>query len=314
MRIFVIGATGYLGSHVARHLAAAGHAVTGLSRSSAGDAVVTAAGATPVRGDLGEIGPLLEIATRHEAIIYTAQLLLEAEHRTIAAILDRLAGSDRTLIFTSGTGLLSQRTDGDWSEDSFAEDDPFVPSKYIGFRLVTETLVRAAGWSGRLRTMVVRPPMIWGHGGSGHLAMFYRDALTHGEVGYLGRGLNLYSNVHVDDLAALYGLVLERGTAGALYHAVAGEVNNRTQAEAVARDLGLPARSLSFDEAVARWGKFGALIGMAVCSRSRAPRSRRELGWQPRHLDLMDDIGHAAYRRLAGAEGEAPRALAENRP
>lgn len=301
-RVFVIGATGYLGSRIVRRLADAGLAVSGLSRSTAGDETVAAAGGIPFRGDLAEPRSVLAFASEHDTIIYTAQLMLQEEHNLLAAMVRMPARSGRTLIFTSGTGLLSQRTDGDWSEDSFAEDDAFIPSKYIGFRHVTEMLVRSAGWSGATRAMVVRPSMIWGHGGCGHVARFYRDAYEKREVGYLGLGLNLYSNVHVDDLAELYWLALEKGVAGALYHAVSGEVNNRTIAEAVARDTGVPTRSLDFDEAVERWGKFEALIGMATCSRSRAPRSRRELGWQPRHLDLMTDIGHANYLRLKSSQ------------
>ena len=300
MRVLIIGATGYLGARITRCLSEAGLAVSGLSRSAGKDAIVAEAGGQPLRGDLTDRDGVLAMAREHDAVIYAAQLLLEEEFACLSALTAALEGAGRTLIFTSGTGLLSQRTDGRWSEDTFAEDDPFVPSKYIGQRLVTETLVRTAGWSGAVRAMVIRPPMIWGHGGCGHLRHFYRDAGALGEVGYLGPGLNLYSNVHVDDLAHVYRLALERGTAGALCHAVAGEANNRTLAEAVARDMGVPARSIGFADAVERWGKFATLIGMATCSRSRSPRTRRELGWQPRHEDIMSDIGHAAYRTHAG--------------
>jgi nucleoside-diphosphate-sugar epimerase len=108
------------------------------------------------------------------------------------------------------------------------------------------------------------------------------------------------SNVHVDDLAEVYRLALERGVAGVLYHAVvAGGLNNRTLAEAVARDLVVPVRGVDFAEGVRRWGKFETLIGMATCNRSRSPRTRQELGWTPRHLDLLADVGHPAYRALA---------------
>lgn len=302
MRILVLGGTGFLGSHIARHLADNGHMVTGLSRSPAGDALLQACGATPQRGDLADPTAVVALMRAHDATVYAAQLMLEAEYETVSALLRGVSGLDHHFLFTSGTGLLSQRTDGAWSEDSFAEDDPFIPSKYIGFRLVTETLVRQAGSSGAVRAMVIRPPMIWGNGGSGHLRMLYRDARASGDVGYLGAGLNLYSNVHVEDLAAVYRLALEQGTPGALYHAVAGELNNRALAQAVASDLGLSARSIDFAEAVRRWGKFGTLIGMATCSRSRAPRTRRELGWAPRHHDILADIGHPAYRALAAPE------------
>lgn len=300
MRILVLGATGYLGSHIARHLAASDHQVSGLSRSSDRDAALEADGVAALRGDLTQRDAIIDMMREHDATIYAAQLMLQEEFDTIAGLLKAMEGRSHSFLFTSGTGLLSQRTDGAWSEDSFAEDDPFIPSKYIGYRLVTETMIRQAGSSGSVRAMVVRPPMIWGHGGCGHLRMFYTDAGRSGDVGYLGRGLNLYSNVHVDDLAEVYGLALEKGTAGALYHAVAGELNNRTLAEAVARDLDVYARSVDFAEGVRRWGKFETLMGMATCSRSRSPRTRRELGWSPRHLDLLTDIGHPAYRALAG--------------
>lgn len=298
MRILVLGGTGYLGSHIARHLADSGHDVNCLSRSPARDALAAECGARPLRGDLADPATVVALMRAHDATVYAAQLMLQAEYDTVATLLRGVAGRDHRFLFTSGTGLLAQRTDGDWSEDSFAEDDPFVPSKYIGFRLVTETMIRQAGSSGAARAMVIRPPMIWGNGGCGHLRMFYRDGGASGDVGYLGAGLNLYSNVHVEDLAALYRLALEGGTPGALYHGVAGERDNRALALAVAADLGLTARSIDFTEGVRRWGKFETLIGMATCSRSRAPRARRELGWTPRHHDILADIGHPAYRAL----------------
>jgi nucleoside-diphosphate-sugar epimerase len=300
MRILVIGATGYLGSHIARRLTETGHQVSGLSRNSDRDAALEASGLKALRGDLADVGSIIDMMRGHDATIYAAQLMLQEEFETVAALLKGMESRSHSFIFTSGTGLLSQRTDGAWSEDSFAEDDPFIPSKYIGYRLVTETMIRQSGTSGRVRTMVVRPPMIWGDGGCGHLRMMYADAGRSGDVAYLGAGLNLYSNVHVDDLAEVYRLALEKGTAGALYHAVAGELNNRTLAEAVARDVGKKARSVDFIEGIRRWGKFETLIGMATCSRSRSPRTRRELGWTPRHLDLLTDVGHPAYRALAG--------------
>jgi len=302
MRILVAGATGYLGSHIARNLAAAGHQVTGLSRSDSGNAAVSATGAVSLRADLADPATVIAAMREHDATIYAAQLMLQDEFETVGALLRGVEGLGHSFVFTSGTGLLSQRTDGAWSEDSFAEDEPFVPSRYIGFRLVTETMVRQAGSSGAVRAMVVRPPMIWGNGGCGHLRMFYTDAGRSGDVGYLGAGLNLYSNVHVEDLAEVYRLALTKGTPGALYHAVAGEIANRALARAVAADLNLEARSVDFAEGVRRWGKFEALVAMATSSRSRSPRTRRELGWSPRHLDVLTDVGHPAYRAMAGRQ------------
>lgn len=299
MKVLVIGATGYLGSHITHCLAAAGMAVSGVSRSETGDAKVTSAGGSPLRGDLADPAPLIEAAAAHDAVVYAAQLDMQEEFDFLSALIEGIAGQGKALVVTSGTGILSQRTDGEWSEDTFTEYDHFVPSKYIGFRKVTEDLVLAAGWMGRVRGMVIRPSMIWGNGGCGHLARFYKDAWEHGEVGYLGRGLNLYSHVHVEDLAELYRLALGKGAGGALYHAVAGEENNRSLARAVAENAGVVARSLTFEEACARWGKFYTLIGMGVCSRSRALRSRTELGWSPNHVDIFEDIGHPSYGKPA---------------
>ncbi len=298
MRVLVLGGTGYLGSHIARHLAASGYHVTCLGRSA--ETAGAGNGIMAVGGDLADTAAVLALMRKHDATVYAAQLLLQDEFDTVTELLRSMAGQDHTFLFTSGTGLLSQRTDGAWSEDSFAEDDPFTPSKYLGFRLVTETMVRQIGSSGALRAMVIRPPMVWGNGGCGHLRMFYTDGGRSADVAYLGPGLSLYSNVHVEDLAQVYRLAVERGTSGALYHAVCGEVNNRTVAQAVAADLGMTTRSVDLAEGIERWGKFEALIAMAACSRSRSPRTLRELGWKPRHLDILTDIGHPSYRAMAG--------------
>ena len=295
MKVLVIGATGYVGSHIVQRMTRAGHDVLGTVRNPAGSARVAALGARPIMADLAEAEMLDDALAEADAVLYAAQLLLEPEHAALAMLIGKLAGSGKALIFTSGTGVVSQKTDGAWSEDSFAEDDTFVPAKWIARRVETENLVRAASRR-EIRAMVVRPPMIWGNGGCGLIRAFYDSASSTGEVCYLGSGLNLYSNVHVEDLAEVYALALTRGVPGALYHCVAGEVAHRTLAERVAQQLGCGVRSVSFDEAVEIWGKFLALIIMSSCSRTRSPRARRELGWAPNHLDMLSDVAHPAYR------------------
>jgi nucleoside-diphosphate-sugar epimerase len=294
-----LGAGGFVGSAAVRRFVAGGHPVTGLVRRESAAEELRALGAEPVVGDLADLEGVLPLLDDADAVIFAAQLMLDEERATVSAMLDRLAGSGKSFVFTSGTGVLSQRTDGEWSEDTFAEDDEFVPSKYIGARKDTEDMVRAAASIG-VRAMVIRPSMIWGHGGCPMLSAFASSAENTGEVCYVGRGLNLYSSVHVDDVAELFALAVDKGTAGGLYHAVSGETNFRTLAEAVARDRGIGTRSVDFAEAVTIWDKFTALIGLSVCSRSRAPRSRSELGWTPHpdRLDILDDVGHPAYRAL----------------
>jgi len=194
-----------------------------------------------VYGDLLDVDSFVPLLERYDVIIQAAQLNLDEELQAVSAMLAAIKGSGKTFIMTSGTGVLSQRTDGDWSEDTFAEGDDFVPSKYIGARLDTENLVRAATSKG-IRAMVVRPPLIWGNGGCPVIAQLYQSAATSGAVCYIGRGLNLYSNVHVQDLAGVYQLAVEKGQPGALYHAVSGELNYRSLAEAIAARLDLPTR------------------------------------------------------------------------
>ena len=297
MRVLVFGATGYLGSHVARNLCSSGYEVSGVARTPAAAAKLQAAGVQPVFGDLHDIAGSVALLEKADAILFCPQLALEPEHAVVKAILAALAGTGKTFIFTSGTGVLSQRTDGDWSEDTFAEDDPFTPSKYVGFRCQTENIVRAAVSTG-VRAMVIRPPLIWGNGFNNVIKAIYDSATKTGHVCYLGAGLNLYSNIHVDDLADIYRLTIERGTPGSLYHAVSGEANYKSMAECVARELGTSTRSIDFAQAQEIWGNFLALIAFAMCSRSRCPRTRAELQWKPdpHRLDIMTEVANPVFR------------------
>ncbi len=299
MNVFVLGATGFIGGAVAARLKAAGHQVSGLARTEAGAQALSAVGVTPVLGELENgLAATVEAGAAFDTMIFAPQLLLEPEHQAVTALLDSLAGSGKTFIFTSGTGVLSQRTEGAWSADSFSEFDEFVPARTLVRRVETEALVRAASGRG-VRGMVIRPPLVWGPGDHGHIASIYRSVAATGSACYVGPGLNCYSNVHIDDLSHLFERVVEKGQAGAVYHAVAGEVPNRWIAECVARDLGCEARSVSLTEGFEIWGRFGTLIVMSASSRTRSPRSRDELGWKPRHLDMLSQVGEARLRALA---------------
>lgn len=288
MKVFVIGASGFVGSAITRHLTASNE-VSGLARSESAAQKVAAVGATPVTGRAEDLDTLVKHAGEADATVFVPQLMQDPEQAAVKALLQAYARTDKTFIFTSGTGVLGQRTLGEWSEDTFAEDDEFVPSKYLTTRRHTELLVRAAAQDG-VRAMVVRPPAIWGNG----YHPFIKDILTSidktGAACYIGRGLNLYTHVSLDDLAVLYGLALDKGVAGALYHAAGGELNNRTVTECVAQVHGVSARSVTLEEAFEIWGKFTPLVTLGTCSRSRSPRSRRELGWTPRRTDLAQAI------------------------
>ncbi len=139
--------------------------------------------------------------------------------------------------------------------------------------------------------MVVRPPLIWGHGGCRIIEELYHSARQTGSVCYVGSGLNLYTHAHVDDLCELYRLAFEHGVGGALYHLASGEVAFRTMAQTIAECLGVPTRSVTSHESAEIWDRFVGPIIFSGCSRTRAPRSRLELGWQPSpgKRDLLEE-------------------------
>ena len=298
MKVFIIGATGFVGGALTRHLAGSGHPVTGLARTDAAAAALDAQGVTPVAADLEtRRSAAVAAARRADAVVYAAQPDAAQETATVADLTRALAGTGKTLIFLSGSGVLLQRTAGAWSQDSFAEHDPFTVEPLAESRKAAEDTVLAAADDG-LRAMVIRPGLIWGPGDHGHVPMIYRSVATTGAACYVGPGLNTYSHVHIDDVTRLFTLALQAGRPGGLYHAVAGEVPNRWIAEKVAADVGVDARSVTSARAAQIWGDFGALI-MGASSRLRAVRARLELGWRPEHTDMLAMIGQARLRSLA---------------
>jgi len=305
MRILIFGASGYIGRHVTRRLVGDGHAVTAWVRNDAGAAIATAAGATPEMGGMEDLAALADAALAHDAVLWIAQLLLEDERQVVHAMLQALEDTGRLFVFTGGASLLSTRTNGDWIENNYAEDDPFIPRRQIAPRLEIETMVRGYAERG-LRAVVVRPPLVWGHGGSKVIADLFHSGTSTGSVCYVGRGLNVYSSIHVDDLADLYSRVLDRGVAGALYHAVSGETSFRNMAEAVAQTLNLPTRSISVAESIEVWDKFTGPIVFSGCSRTRSPRARADLGWAPdeTRLDIIEECRNPAY--VTGEPRAAP--------
>jgi nucleoside-diphosphate-sugar epimerase len=301
--VFIIGAGGFVGSAVSKLLRARGYRVSGLARSKEAADRLESAGYGAEEGDLQDLERLSEIADRYDVTIFTPTIQFDEEAGVLTPLLDRYAGSGRVFIFTSGTGVLSiPARNGEWREETFAEDDPFTPVEWMAIRVNTENLVRS--YSERsVRAMVIRPPLIWGHGGSYQIPGIFDSVEKTGAACYLGLGLHLYSNVHVDDLADVYLKAIERGVAGALYHAVAGEANFRQIAEAVAEVMGCEARSVDMEEAAEIWGPVIARLLFGVSSRSRAVRSRMDLDWSPRHLDVIDDIRKGSYKEKYSPAG-----------
>lgn len=296
MRVLLFGAGGYLGSALVRALKRHGHDIAALARDSQSEANLRAQGVEPVRGDLDNLEALTGAIQGADGVIFAAAVPFDREWPVASAILQALKGSGKPFILTTGTAVLSHEThEGQWREETYAEDDAFTPPPWIAMRVTTEQRIRSAAADG-VRAMIVRPPLIWGLGGSKQIPAIFESVKKTGAACYIGAGLNLYTHVHVDDLAEVYCKALAQGTAGALYHAVAGEANWRSLAEAVGQVMGCPARSVTVEEAKDIWGAFAGPLYFGVSSRSRSPRTRRELGWEPRHLDVVEDIRNGSYR------------------
>jgi nucleoside-diphosphate-sugar epimerase len=300
MNVFLTGATGYLGSHVAARLRAAGHAVFGLSRNAAAAEKLRQCGVSPVPGDLREPDTLAEAARRADAVVHAAfshdtgsfEEALRLDRGATAAFVEALAGTGKPLVATSGSGLL-----GDTGPEPVGEDFPVNPAFLLAPRVAAEQdVLRAAGRG--VRTVVLRFPLyVYGHGGSVFVPWLIEQAKKAGAVPYVGTGEHRSSAVHVDDAADLYLLALERAPAGSLFHGASEHgVRARALAEAIGRARGVPARSVTPEEARSAWGpRLAAFLSMN--NQTASERARAELGWQPRAATtLLADVETGSYR------------------
>ena len=300
MHILVFGASGYIGGEVAYQLVQQGHEVTAIVRSEESAEKAAWTGAKTHIAAIEPSRTMTELLLAHDGVVWCAQLLLKEENEFVRYALETLKNTQKRFIFTSGSSLLSQRTNGDWIENTYSEYESFIPRRQIAPRLAIENMVREFSAKG-INAQCVRPPLVWGNGGSQIIKDLYHSAAVTGSVCYVGRGLNVYSNVHVEDLAKLYVLAIERGTPGALYHCVSGEANFRSMAEAVAARLGVPTRSISVSESIEVWDKFTGPIVFSGCSRTRAVRARAELGWRPTadKSDILEECASPLYSDAA---------------
>ncbi|SRR5579885_1925089 len=292
MRVFVTGAAGFIGSAVVPELLRAGHSVVGLARSEDNEKKLKAMGADVHWGTLQDLDSLKSAAADADGVIHLAFIHDfskfaengQIDKRAIEAMGGALEGTNKPLIVTSGTGLLAPGR-------LATEDDVARPE---GVPRVSESAAFAFTDRG-VRACAIRLPQVHGQEGkAGFVGYLYEVARTKRVSAYVGDGSNRWPSAHRDDVAVLYRLALEKGRAGAVYHAVAEEgLPVRSMAELFSRVLGVPMKSITPEEAPAHFGFLAMLAGMDIPASSA--KTQAELGWKPKQIGLMEDISRPGY-------------------
>ena len=292
MRVFVTGATGFIGSAIVAELIGAGHKVLGLARSDAGAASLAATGAAVHRGSLEYPDSLRSAVAAADGVIHTAfnhdfsrwKENCETDRRVIETLGSALARSDRPLIVTSGTGLLRAGQRG-------TEDD--LPASTVP-RVASEEAAASVAALGVHVSLVRLPPTVHGEGDHGFVPLLIGLAREKQVSAYVGEGSNRWAAVHRLDAAHLYRLALEKGSATARYHGVAEEgVPFRDIAAVIARRLEVPLVSQSAEEADSHFGWFAHFAALDTPASSR--RTRELLGWQPTQPGVLADLDGPGY-------------------
>jgi nucleoside-diphosphate-sugar epimerase len=296
MKIFLTGATGFIGSAIVPELIKAGYQVIGLTRSDAGAQSLIAAGAEAHHGSLEDMESLRTGAAMSDGVIHCAfihdfskfQENCEIDKQAIEALGSVLAGSDRPLIVSSGTAGLA-------APGQVATEDYLVPPDFPFPRVSEQTALSLKGVS----ASVMRLPQVHDTVKQGLVTYIIAMAREKGVSAYVGEGRNRWAAAHISDVARLYRLALEKHEAGAKYHAVAEEgVPMRDIAETIGRGLKVPVVSLSPEKAAAHFGWLAMFAGMDL--RASSAQTRQLLGWHPTGPGLIADLDKMRYFETDG--------------
>ena len=294
MKVLVLGATGYIGGSVAQALVRAGYEVVGLTRSANNAEQLRQRGVSPVIGTLFDRETIIDAARTVDAVVNAAD---SDNPYAVTALLEALEGTNKRIVHTSGSSIVGDRAGGALSESIY--DDASRPVSRLekrGRTAIDDAILKEAK-----NGVVICQTMVYGVGTGLHtesvqIPMLTRLARELGAGVHSGEGNNCWSNVHIDDLVTLYGLALTDAAAGMFLFAENGEASMRELAAAIAARLGLHGSTvnLSPEEGIQRLGVEASEFALGSNSRVRAELAR-ELGWSPRHNDLIDGISSGRY-------------------
>jgi len=297
MKVFITGAAGFIGGSIAAGLVKAGHQVVGLVRKPEQIEELKKIGVSGVVGTLDDRDLLIAHAQAADAVINAAS---SDNRAAVEAIIDGLSGSGKVFLHTSGSSIVGDASGGLGTDHVYYEDQLPEPTPDKAARVAIDNLVLAAAKHG-VRSAVLCNTLIYGHGAlprdSVQLPRLLKQARKSGIMRHVGPGLNVWSNVHIDDVVDLYLLALEKTEAGAFYFVESGEASFRDMTAAMARALGLgEAQDWPLEQAIEEWGYEMASYGLGSNSRVRGKRGRERLGWKPHRPSVLEWIANDMLR------------------